>query len=264
MLPDVQTGNSNLPIPIYRVGITDLKLPIYITTKAGGQQHSVANIDVFVDLSADQKGTHMSRLAIGVQKFTNQKLSQDLLINIADYILQKTEAETCHLIYKFPYFLTKLAPISKEPGIINHNIVFDLVKTKSSTKFYMTVDNTVTSLCPCSKELARDIGGAHNQRNIIKVKCLTSKFVWIEDIIDATNKCGSCEVYSVLKRPDEKFVTEEAYSNPSFVEDIVRKAFIEVKKIDGIDWFEVTTTSEESIHQHGATAKIDSAGVKYD
>ena len=263
MLPDVQTENSKIQIPIYRVGITDFKLPIYISKKDGGQQHTVANIDIFVDLNANQKGTHMSRLAIGVQKFTNYKLSQDLLIDIADYILQKTEAETCQLIYKFPYFLTKLAPISKEPGLINHNIIFDLIKTKNTTKFYMSVDNTVTSLCPCSKELSLDIGGAHNQRNIINVKCLTSKFVWIEDIIEATNKCGSCQVYSVLKRSDEKYVTEDAYNNPSFVEDIVRKAYMEIKKIDGIEWFEVTTTSEESIHQHNATAKIDSAGVTY-
>ena len=256
MLPDVQNGSSNIQIPIYRVGITKLKLPIYISTKAGGQQHTVADISVFVDLKAEQKGTHMSRLAIGVQKFMNQKLSQHTLIEIADYIINKCEAETCQLVYSFPYFLNKLAPVSKEPGIMTHKVVFDLVRSKDSTEFYMTVDNMVTSLCPCSKEISSS--GAHNQRNIITVKCLTNKFVWLEDIIDATNKCGSCEIYSVLKRTDEKYVTDEAYDNPMFCEDIARKAFIEVAKIDGITSFEIETSSEESIHQHCATAKIRS------
>lgn len=260
MLPDMQQTNSSIPIPIHKVGITDIKLPIYISKKDGGQQHTVASIDVFVDLKANQKGTHMSRLAIGVQKFIDRKLSQSTLTDIANYIIHKCDSESCQLIYKFKYFLTKLAPISKEPGIIAHNIVFDLIKTKSNVDFFISVDNTVTSLCPCSKELANtnNVGGAHNQRNIIKVKCQTDDFVWIEDIIDATNKCGSCQIYSVLKRTDEQEVTINAYENPLFCEDIVRKAYIEIKKLSGIKWFEIETTSDESIHQHGATAKIDS------
>ena len=262
MLPDVQIECSNIQIPIQQVGITDLKLPIYIDMKSGGQQHTVADIDVFVNLKADQKGTHMSRLTIGLQKFMNQKLNQRVLTDITKHIIEITESESCRLKYKFPYFLSKTAPISKEPGVIHHNIIFELntIKTKDEfkTNFYITVDNIVTSLCPCSKKLASENGGAHNQRNIITVKCKVDDFVWIEDIIDATNKCGSCQVYSVLKRTDEKFVTEEAYNNPSFVEDIVRKAYIEIKKIKGISYFDVTTTSQESIHQHGATAKIES------
>ncbi|MFW6242630.1 MAG: GTP cyclohydrolase FolE2 [bacterium] len=264
MLPDMQNSNSTINIPINKVGITNIKLPVYISKKDGGQQHTVANIDVFVDLKAEQKGTHMSRLAIGVQKFAEEKLSQHTLNDIADYIIHKCESESCQLIYKFDYFLNKLAPVSKEPGLLCYSVVFDLYKTKEKSEFYISVENTVTSLCPCSKELAKidGIGGAHNQRNNIKVKCLTDRFVWIEDIIDATNKCGSCEIYSVLKRTDEQSVTISAYNNLLFCEDIVRKAYMEIKKIPGITWFEVETTSEESIHQHGATAKINSKYIE--
>lgn len=267
MLPDVQTKTSNINLPIYRVGITNFTLPVYIQTKEGGQQHTVADIDIFVDLKAHQKGTHMSRLSIAVQKFADDILSQHTLKNIADYIIEKCDAETCQLIYKFTYFTKKSSPISNKIGYLNHNVVFDLTKSKNNEEsFIMTIDNTVTSLCPCSKELASsyddksfvDIGGAHNQKNIITVTCETNDFVWVEDIIDATNKCGSCEVYSVLKREDEQEVTLRAYNNPMFCEDIVRLGYAEISKIKNLEWFEITASSQESIHQHYATAKINS------
>lgn len=266
-LPDIQQTPSTVNIPIYRVGISNLKLPIYVDVKEGGQQHTVANIDIFVDLDADQKGTHMSRLSIAAQEFMHNKLNQYTLKDIAKYIISISGAKTCQLIYKFPYFIKKSAPVSKKVGVMYHNVIFDLIQTENDTQFIMTIDNDVTSLCPCSKELAKsysennnfiDIGGAHNQKNTIKVTCETNQFIWLEDIVNITNKCGSCEIYSVLKRNDEQEVTLQAYNNPLFCEDIVRKCYIELSKIDSINWFEVEASSQESIHQHYATAKINS------
>lgn len=272
MLPDVQTSPSDIQVPIYRVGISNLTLPVYISTKEGGQQHTVANIDIFVDLEAHRKGTHMSRLSIAAQKFIDDKLSQYTLRNIADYIIDKCEAQTCQLIYKFTYFTKKEAPITNKVGYLNHNVIFDLTATKDGNEsFKMTVDNNITSLCPCSKELAssydnqdifNEIGGAHNQKNVITVTCETSDFVWIEDIIDTTDKCGSCQIYSVLKREDEQEVTLRAYNNPMFCEDIVRAAYAELSTLKNLKWFEVTSSSQESIHQHFATAKINSELIK--
>src|SRR6056297_1738261 len=146
MLTDVQNGKSEFDYPIERVGITDFKLPIYIDKKEGGVQHTVANIDVFVDLKKESKGINMSRLPIGLQKFRDQKLNATVIQDIAEYIRNKSEAEQCQIIYKFPYFINKLAPLSKEPGITYNNIIFDLIKNVntdfnlSHTEFWMTVE----------------------------------------------------------------------------------------------------------------------------
>ncbi len=256
-LPDMQNSKPALEIPIQRVGITDLKLPIYISKKDGSFQHTVADVNVFVDLRSTDKGTHMSRLAIGVQKFMDQQLNHKLLDEISQYIRSKLDAETAEIIYKFPYFLKRNAPVSKEPGLIHHNVVFDLIKNSDYSKFIMGVETTTTSLCPCSRQISDD--GAHNQRSKIKIKCIpkNNKWVWLEDLIMIAEHCSSCEIYSALKRTDEKHVTEKAFSRPKFVEDMVREIFSALDRRDDLDWFRVEVTNEESIHQHNAYARME-------
>ena len=259
-LPDVQLTKSNVNVGIHRVGVSNVKLPVYVQQKSGDYQHTVADIDIFVDLEAHQKGTHMSRLVSAAQEFMNSKLSQHTMEQLAEHIVNYAEANVCELNYKFPYFIQKEAPVSGQTGVIHHNVEFNLVYIRNNYSiFKIQLDNNVTSLCPCSKELAEasNNGGAHNQKSTIKVLCETSDLVWIEDIIEATNGCGSCQVYSILKRPDEQHVTIHAYNNPLFCEDIVRNCYVELSKFENIKWFRVESTSHESIHQHYATAIID-------
>ena len=257
-MQDIQKEQPKHKIPIQTVGIKNLKLPIFISQKEGGKQHTVADISVYVDVDSNSKGTHMSRLQIGVQKFADYQLNKDLLINISEYIKQKCEATRCSLIYKFPYFIKKIAPVSREPGSIHCDVIFNLTNDNSDyCKFNIIVITTTTSLCPCSKEISD--GGAHNQRSKIKLKCCLDNghFIWIEDLVKIAEECSSCEIYSVLKRPDEKFVTEKAYNNPNFVEDMVRALYNKMKVLP-LRKFEIEVENEESIHIHNAFARIKS------
>lgn len=257
-MKDIQNTIPNHNFPIHRVGITGLKLPIYILEKTGKVQHSVADINCFVDLDSDLRGTHMSRITIGIQKFINQQLRKSLMEDIVDYIKSNCEAKACQLIYTFPYFVQKLAPVSKEPGLIHYNTTFDLTKDNGNTVFIISVESTATSLCPCSKEIS-DVG-AHNQRSKIKIICESKpdEWVWIEDLIESAEKSSSCQIYSSLKRTDERFVTEHAYNNPKFVEDTVRELYNNLKENQNIKWFKIIVENEESIHTHNAYAMIDS------
>ncbi|MFW6247442.1 MAG: GTP cyclohydrolase FolE2 [bacterium] len=256
-IPDIQKTESNIRVPIERVGITNFKIPIYICKKGGGYQHTVADIDAFVDLKY-KKGINMSRIPIGIQKFINYQLDSNIVENVAEYIRNKSEAEKSRIIYKFPYFINKLAPISKEPGMIHTTVVFDLTKTKDNTEFWLSVETNATSLCPCSKEISEY--SAHNQKSSIKIDINPhpTKFIWIEDIIELAERNSSCEIYSVLKRPDEKYVTEKAYENPKFVEDMIRGCYLELEQNEDIRNFRIEVQNFESIHQHHATAIIDS------
>lgn len=270
-LPDMQCSASSHRVGIHRVGIEDLKLPIFISDNANGKQHTVADVSVFVDLAEEIKGTHMSRLAIGVQKFLNHQLNSDVLEQICEYTRNKCEAETAEVIYTFPYFINKVAPVSKEPGLVHCDVRFDVITKKYnpcivyadnnkikeqgySSEFIMTVETTATSLCPCSKQISEQ--GAHNQRSKIKITCAPKGFVWIEDIIKISESSASCEIYSVLKRVDEKYVTEKAYANPAFVEDIVRHCYHLLSKREDIAWFDIEVRNEEAIHTHNAYARI--------
>ena len=256
MLPDMQKSEPQFKTPIYRVGIKNLKLPIFITEKSGGQQHSVANVDVFVDLDDKSKGTHMSRLCIGAHKFMNYSLSKQILFDICKYIQNKVKSKSCQMIYKFPYFIKSIAPESKEPGLTHCIVSFDLTYNNDNDYiFKLSVSTTATSLCPCSKEISNN--GAHNQRSKIKITCIPENdyFLWIEDLIEISNLSSSCEIYSVLKRIDEKYVTEKAYENPNFVEDMVRKINYYLTNLPLID-YTIEVQNEESIHQHDAYACI--------
>lgn len=253
-LADMQKNEPDIKIAIQTVGIKNLKLPIYIKERGGGVQHSVADIDVFVDVAAKSKGTHMSRLAIGIQKFSDMQFDAKLMKDITEYIKNKCDATRCQLKYRFPYFIRKLAPVSKEPGMTYCEVEFDYINRVKTDLFTMNILITATSLCPCSKEISE--GGAHNQRSKIHIHCKpkNDKFVWIEDLVEQAEVNSSCEVFTVLKRSDEKWVTDQAYDNPNFVEDMVRKIYSVLALRDDLDWFTISVTNEESIHQHDAYA----------
>jgi len=259
-LKDIQNQPSDLNISIETVGITNVKLPIFVNERIfEKKQHTVASIDVFVDLISNQKGIHMSRLQIELQKYLNVELHSDVIINISNNIRKISESNKCQIIYSFPYFITKISPKSNLNGMVYHNVVFDITTAKNQEPiFIISVETLATSLCPCSKEISDY--GAHNQRSKIKIKCHVKDFIYIEDLVDIANNNSSCEIYSVLKRIDEKHVTEVAYNNPMFVEDISRNIFKELsnKIKTKSHWYQVEVSNEESIHQHNAYAKINS------
>lgn len=253
-LPDVQYTNPKYPIKINRVGVNSVQLPIYISQKDGGVQHSVANISCYVDLAAELKGTNMSRLLIGLMKFSKEQLSGKLIKKISEHIRLSAEADTCEVNYSFPYFMMKFAPTSQEPGLLPYQVCFTGIKDKDEYTFKMGVKTITTSLCPCSKEISQF--GAHNQKAFIDIVVETKPkaFIWIEDIINIAENSASCEIFSVLKRPDEKIVTERAFENPKFVEDIARSVYNKLDSLKGIENFRIKVESDESIHAHNAVA----------
>jgi GTP cyclohydrolase I len=255
-LPDMQYTSPVHEIRINRVGINSVELPVFVSMKNGGVQHSVAKVDCYVDLAANLKGTNMSRLIIGLQKFVGQQLSGKLLYAITENIRIAAEADTCEVNYSFPYFITKLAPASKEPGIVPYHICFTGIKTKDSYIFKLGVKVLATSLCPCSKEISEY--GAHNQKALININIQgkESAFIWIEDLVNIAEQSASCEIYSILKRIDEKVITERAYNNPMFVEDIARAVYNSLDKINDIERFKISVESDESIHAHNAIAMM--------
>ena len=259
-LPDMQNSKSEFNIPIKRVGIKNFKLPIFIIQKDNTHQHTVSDIDIFVDLIGENKGINMSRLPIGLQSYIDVPLNSSIINKIAEDIRISAEAKRCQIIYSFPYFIKKKSPVSQLDGVVYYNVKFDLTNTEDSIEFIISVESTGTSLCPCSKEISEH-QGAHNQRSKVLVKCnvkYDEDYLWIEDIIEIIESCYSCEVYSILKRPDEKHVTMKAYNNPKFVEDMGRELFHKFNKLSNIYNVDIEVNNEESIHQHDAYCRLTS------
>jgi GTP cyclohydrolase IB len=254
-LPDVQNSPSSICIALNRVGITSLQLPISIVQMVGGFQHTVAMIDCFVDLDADKKGINMSRIPVALHKYIDQPINLNVLTDIAENIRVTSEAQLCELSFKFPYFIKKFSPVNREPGFVPYDIIFNVIKTNGPSQFMFEVGVTATSLCPCSKELSDN--SAHNQKCLIRIKCWPVGWIWLEDIIRVAETSASGEIYSVLKRPDEKYVTDLMYANPAFVEDIARSVYMKLLEWHSISHFEVIVESDESIHKHRAVAIID-------
>lgn len=254
-MKDVQAEKSNINIGINRVGIDNLKMPMFISKKEGGHQHTVADVSCYVDLRPELKGINMSRLPIAIHKFSTDVLDSNLICKIAEHIRIKSEAEYCQLVYSFPYFIKKYSPVNGEPGLVYYNVTFDALAGPDETEFKFKVTTIATTLCPCSKEISDS--NAHNQKCYITIEVKPSKWIWIEDIISIAEKSSSCEIYSVLKRPDEKFVTEQMYANPRFVEDVVREAYSQLSNMNGVCEFVVEAAADESIHMHRAYAKLE-------
>lgn len=252
-IPDVQNTKDNRHIPIEKVGIKDISHPVVVSDRNGGEQHTVAKFNMYVNLPHNFKGTHMSRF---VEILNNHEY--EITVKSFKYMLEEMtkllNAQSGHIEMSFPYFMTKAAPVSGVKSLMDYDVSFVGEIMDGKTNVVIKVVVPVTTLCPCSKNISEY--GAHNQRSHITAKVKTRGFVWIEELIETIEKVASCELYGLLKRPDEKYVTEHAYDNPKFVEDIVRDVAIEFNKDDRIAAYSVESENFESIHNHSAYAKL--------
>jgi len=252
-MTDIQSSADIRNIPIDRVGVRKVKYPIFIRKREGGLQQTVGEFTLTVDLPKEFKGTHMSRF-LEVLGEHNHDISAETIPDILANLQHRLNAETAHLEVKFQYFREKAAPVTKKVGMMGYECGFIASRGDTEDSVLMVVV-PVTTLCPCSKEIADY--GAHNQRGYVTARIRTSELVWIEEVIDMIEATGSAPLYPVLKRPDEKFVTEQAYNNPRFVEDMVREVSVAFDAHPLILSYEIEVENHESIHDHNAYAYVN-------
>ncbi|MFO1475965.1 MAG: GTP cyclohydrolase FolE2 [Verrucomicrobiota bacterium] len=251
---DKQSERDHRELRIDKVGVRGLRFPIQVRDKARVVQNTIATIGMFVDLPKEFKGTHMSRF-IEVLNAHGSIIHVENITEILHAMQDKLSAATSHLEIEFPYFIVKKAPVTGGAGVMDYVARFDASACGKETDFVLTVKAHVTTLCPCSKAISAY--GAHNQRGLCTVQVRSKQIVWIEDLIALVEASASSELYSLLKRRDEKAVTERAYDNPVFVEDLVRNAAVRLNAIRNIAWYKVEAENFESIHNHNAYACIE-------
>jgi len=253
-LHDKQSERDYRELRIDKVGVRGMRFPIQVRDKAHNVQNTVATIGMFVDLPKEFKGTHMSRFV----EVLNAHGSIVHVENIPDILFamqEKFQAATSHLEMGFPYFLVKTAPVSGKESVMDYTARFDAAACRREIDFVLTVKANVTTLCPCSKAISTR--GAHNQRGEVTVQVRFRKPIWIEDLIALIESSASSELFALLKREDEKAVTERAYDNPVFVEDLVRNVALKLNAHPDVTWYKVEAENEESIHNHNAYACIE-------
>ena len=255
-LPDIQSTVDERMVAIDRVGVKDVVYPLVLRTREGGTQTTVATINMYVALPHHQKGTHMSRFLEVLNAQTSEPLTPQRIPEVASAIRERLHAETAHFEAAFTYFVRKEAPVTGSPGLMDYKVTFECT-SNGETDFAMKVSAPAASLCPCSKEISAY--GAHNQRCRIEARVRFKGLLWIEDLVETLEKAASCPVFAVLKRPDEKFVTEAAFDNPKFVEDIIRDLAVGLQRDKRVTWYEISSENFESIHNHNAYAQITRA-----
>ncbi|HVU26769.1 MAG TPA: GTP cyclohydrolase FolE2 [Verrucomicrobiae bacterium] len=251
---DEQNQRDHRELRIDKVGVRGLKFPIQVRDKARSVQNTVATIGMFVDLPKEFKGTHMSRF-IEVLNAHGSVIHVENISDILRALQKKLNAETAHLEIEFPYFLTKKSPVTEKDGVMDYVARFDASAIGNEIDFVLTVKVGVTTLCPCSKAISEY--GAHNQRGLVTLQIRSREAIWIEDLIAVVESCASSELYALLKRLDEKAVTERAYENPVFVEDLVRNVATNLNADTRVTWYKVEAENFESIHNHNAYACIE-------
>ncbi|VEN75369.1 GTP cyclohydrolase FolE2 [Candidatus Desulfarcum epimagneticum] len=253
-MKDIQNQRDHRNIPIDKVGIKNIRYPIKVLDRKNRVQHTVASVNMYVDLPHKTKGTHMSRF-VEILNLIKSEVSLQNISAALDQMKTHLKARSAHIELTFPYFIEKKAPVSGSPGLMDY-----LCRIEGSSDpdgkldIISEVRAPISSVCPCSKEISD--AGAHNQRGEARLRIRFKKFIWIEDMIELVESSSSCEVFSVLKRVDEKEVTEKGYENPKFVEDIVRDIAEKIKDDENITWFSVSAENFESIHNHSAYAHI--------
>jgi GTP cyclohydrolase I len=253
-MKDVQNEPDHRNIPIDKVGIKNLRYPIRVKDRRDGTQNTIAAINMYVDLPKEYKGTHMSRF-VEMLHLLKPEISLQKFSILLDAMKKNLDAASAHIEVSFPYFIEKEAPISGAPGLMDYNCrIIGASNSQNDIDIVSEVNVPITSVCPCSKEIS-DFG-AHNQRGSVQLQTRFKKFIWLEDMIELVESCASCDVYSVLKRVDEKDVTEQGYANPKFVEDVVRDIAERLIADNNITWFSVSAENFESIHNHSAYAHI--------
>ncbi|MDD2735452.1 MAG: GTP cyclohydrolase FolE2 [Desulfuromonadaceae bacterium] len=261
---DIQSNHDDRNIPIDQVGVSDLRYPIIVLDKKNDKQRTVANISMSVNLPHNFKGTHMSRF-VEILNRHRSGIAMYTLPTILHDLKRHLKSESARVELSFPYFLEKRAPVSRARGLMEYECSFIGESGATGDDFIFGVKVPVTSLCPCSKAMSAQ--GAHNQRGHISIDVRAAlnpqgrrQFVWIEELIDIAETSASAPVYSLLKRSDEKFVTDQAYANPMFVEDIVRTVAFRLKSEPRISWYRIKSVNHESIHNHSAFAIISHHG----
>ena len=252
-MKDVQNQKDSRNIYLNQVGIRGLKFPIEIKNGEGEWIPVIAEISMFADLEPKQKGTHMSRFVEIIQEFHRMDLKHIRLI--LEAIRNRLEAKNSFFQVRFDYFVWKKSPVTGLESYLDVQVEYNGSLVDDQLVFDQTVRTPVTTLCPCSKEIS-DFS-AHNQRAVVSITARTEKYIWIEDLVRIAEKAASSPVFTLLKRPDEKFVTEYAYENPKFVEDVAREAKMEMDTITEISEYTIEVESCESIHNHSAYAKVE-------
>ena len=253
-IPDVQGRADTRQLAINKVGIKDIRHPIIVKDRSDGVQHTIAQFDMYVFLPHQFKGTHMSRF-VQILNDHEKEITVNSFKEMLKQMVEMLEADSGNIEMRFPYFVNKKAPISGVESLLDYDVTLigEITKGVTSTRIKILVP--VTSLCPCSKSISDY--GAHNQRSHVTINVKTEGFIWIEEIIDIVEKQASCQLYGLLKRPDEKYVTEQAYDNPKFVEDMVRDIAGELNKDERIRQYILESENFESIHNHSAYAMIE-------
>jgi len=252
-IPDVQGSPDSRELAINKVGIKSIRHPVKVSDRSEGEQHTIATFNMYVFLPHNFKGTHMSRF-VHILNNHETEITVESFKEMLSEMATLLEADSGYIDMNFPYFVNKTAPVSGVQSLLDYDVTLigEIEDGKISTRIKVVVP--VTSLCPCSKSISEY--GAHNQRSHVTVNARTDGFVWIEDIIELVEKQASCELYGLLKRPDEKYVTERAYDNPKFVEDMVRDIATQLNKDDRIRAYVLESENFESIHNHSAYAQI--------
>ena len=256
-LKDTQSEPDHRRIAIDRVGVKGVRFPIEIRDKAHRTQATVAVVGLTVDLPHQFKGTHMSRF-IEVLNAHGRVLHVDNVLRVVDELRARLDAEKAHADFEFPFFLEKSAPATGAVGLMDYGVRFEAATDGAARDFVLTVRVPVTTLCPCSKAISAR--GAHNQRGEVTFAVRSVRPIWIEDLIRLVERCASSELYSLLKRPDEKAVTERAYDNPVFVEDLVRNIAAHANGDANITAYRIEAENFESIHNHNAYARVERGG----
>lgn len=258
-MEDVQNSKDTRHIPINKVGIKDIRHPVRVADRTGGEQHTIANFNMYVNLPHNFKGTHMSRF-VEILNNHEREISVKSFKEMMVEMTERLEADSGHVEMNFPYFVNKTAPVSNVQSLMDYDVTFIGDFIDGNNQFTLKVLVPVTSLCPCSKKISDY--GAHNQRSHVTVTAKVKDFIWIEEIIDLVEQEASCELYGLLKRPDEKAITERAYDNPKFVEDMVRDVAARLNADDRISAYIVESENFESIHNHSAYALIEKDKMK--
>ena len=250
---DVQAHADTRRLPINRVGIKDIRHPVRVKDRSAGEQHTIATFNMYVSLPHNFKGTHMSRFVEILH--AEREISVESFLGMLRAMTARLEADTGHIEMSFPFFIMKKAPVSGVESLMDYTASLIGEHRHGHTEMQLRVAVPVTSLCPCSKRISEY--GAHNQRSRVTITATLRSHMWIEELIAIAESEASCELYGILKRPDEKYVTEHAYDNPKFVEDLVRDVATRLNDDERVAAYVVEAENFESIHNHSAHARIE-------
>jgi len=250
---DVQAHADTRRLPINRVGIKDISHPVRVKDRSAGEQHTIATFNMYVNLPHNFKGTHMSRFVEILH--AEREISVESFRTMLRTMAARLEADSGHIEMSFPFFIMKRAPISGVESLMDYQATLIGEHRQAHTDMWVRVSVPVTSLCPCSKQISAY--GAHNQRSHVTITAKLRSYIWIEELIEIAESEASCELYGILKRPDEKYVTERAYDNPKFVEDLVRDIATRLNRDERVGAYVVESENFESIHNHSAYARIE-------